>query len=120
MRKDINQVIGIILGMIDVKNHCCESREREFSFKSSFRKGYWHVSLTVGEVLIIYKPDAGSLTSILVFSSIKLKFEKAGVQTKDVQEVYMALPIFVEGMIKSFPKHKWKIEPLLEAGNMEL
>lgn len=120
MRKDIDQVVGIILGMINVKDHCCESKEREFSFKSSFRKGYWYISLTLGEVIVIYKPDAGSPTSTTVFSSIKLKFEKTGVQTKDVQAVYEALPIFVEGMVKKFPKHTWKIEPLLKAGKMKL
>lgn len=119
MRKDIDQVISMLDGMVGFKDYFCNNPEYELTIHG-FTKGYWHIYIVTGEIMIVYKPTSGSILIIIVSESAKNKIQKNGIEAKHVQEVYEALPILVKGLIKKFPKREGVIRPFLNAGKVKM
>lgn len=124
MRKDIDQTMSMIFGLIGLENLKAELIKRQFNrikLTSIFSSYSWHINyFVVGDEIMIDCLQYGiGGSAVATFSS----YNKNGITEKmihDLHKTYKALPVFVKGMKRVFPELKSKLRPFKNAGKVKL
>jgi len=112
MRKEVDCVVKMIIGFVDLYHCSWEDYRRERFFLSN-SKYCWEIFMNPRpkglEVKFLYIEDESSPPRCLFYCGQPIFF------LNQVKIVYDALPVFVKGMVRMFPDLQNRWQPLLDA-----